>query len=218
MVSNETFEKSIEYGENLGTSIATDKLQPFREYLDKPKPWTKLESHYSFKDHNFASTDLNIHERLLTENPLIEIEYQIIDTIGNEYDEDSDNSEYERNLYRIISLYDSLAIMVISNLLDTQRIKFLQAIQLLRFIGKIRHLPTYYHRTWLLVKNLSAVSKYVCDGASLGLLYLENPSTINVLRVAIERESSKQLRENMTQVLRGLEKKIYASSITKNTR
>ena len=200
--------------ENRGISKSNYVNQLFEDCLNESS--TLDQTIPLFQDSNNSSTDLNIPKILLPEYSLIEIENLIVDTLGTEFNDEFDNSECETNLTRIIADYGSLAIIVISTLLDTQRIKFLQAIELLRFIGKINHPPTYLHRTWLLEKNLLAVSKYVRDGASLGLLYLGNPSTIKPLKEAIDREPTKQLRENMTQVLGELEKN-NATCITENS-
>lgn len=214
MLNTETIEHTDVLADNRGFSTSDDPLFSCIDIPDRTSTSPSLTN--SFQDSNTSSTDLNIHKRLLTKDPLIEIENQIVDTLGTEFNDDFDSYQYESKLTRIIADYDSLAIMVFSTLLDTQRIKFLQAIELLRFIGKINHPPTYLHRTWLLEKNLFAMSKYVRDGASLGLLYLENPSTIKPLKEAIDREPTKQLRENMIQVLGELEKN-NATSITDNS-
>lgn len=214
MENSETIDRNTSTIENRGISKSNDILKLFNDCLNGSS--TSNQQIQSFQDSNISSTDLNIPHILLTEDPLIEIKNLIVDTLGTEVNDEFDNSECETKLTRIIADYDSLAIIVISTLLDTQRIKFLQAIELLRFMGKINHPPTYLHRTWLLEKNLLAISKYVRDGASLGLLYLKNPSTIKPLKEAIDREPTKQLRENMIQVLGELEKN-NATCITGNS-
>lgn len=210
-----TYDKLAEHFENEKSGTGRNLLKPFEDYLNLTS--TKPKQPPVFQDETCSTTSLNIYDELLIENPLLEIESQIIDAVSIDNGDDMYNDQYRNSFYKIIARYDALAIMVVSDLIDSQRIKFLQAIELLSFLGKIRHLPTYHHRTWLLVKNLSAVSKYVRDGASLGLLYLENPLTINPLKNAIEKEPSKQLRSNMIQVLNGLERKLNAVSTAKNT-
>lgn len=210
-MSNQTIEKSVNQLIDFASTSTTNRLKPFEDYLSKS--WTYESAAPTFQDSYSSSTELNIHEKLIGDNPFTEIESSIINTVGMDIDDDLLNNQFGKKLYKIINKYDALAIMVISSLLDSHRIKFLQAIQLLSYIGKLRHLPTYYHRTWLLVKNLDATSKYVRDGASLGLLYLENPSTINALKAAMEREPSKQLCANMNQVRLSLERKFNATSI-----
>jgi len=215
MVTTSSYDIPPKYVDDQGSSTLNPRLRVFEDYLSsstiRPKESQLFQDEYS------SATDLNVFKKLLAENPLTDIENQIIDTLNIEDGEDMNSDQYRDSLFRIITRYDSLAIMVISSLLDSQRIKFLQASELLSYLGKIRHLPTYHHRTWLLVKNLTAISKYVRDGASLGLFYLENPATIQSLKMAINREPSKQLRSNMIQVLNGLERKINASSVKENS-
>lgn len=199
-----TTDKSFDLFENRTSSTSRDYFNPFREFLDST--WTKKGDASSYVDRNFSSTELQISKILIDIKQLIEIEDAIIDTIGIGSDDDIVDNQYETNLIKILDTYGSLAITVIDNLLDSQRVKFLQAVELLSHLGSIRHLHTYQDRTLILEKYLSATSKYVRDGASLGLLYLGNRATISSIKDAIDREPSKLLKENLMQVLNALEK------------
>ena len=170
------------------------------------KAWTRLDSIKALSETTDSSTRLDTSVFSSVCNPFEEIENRIIINLGYERFEEIDNIQNDINIYNIISTFGEYAILVISNLIDSNRVKFLQVVHLLSLIGEIRHMPTYLHRTWLLEKSLHAKSKYVRDGASLGILYLENPSTINSLKDAINRETNAQLKKNMIQELTSLEK------------
>jgi hypothetical protein len=65
----------------------------------------------------------------------------------------------------------------------------------------MNHPTTYTYRTLFLQTCLSNKSKYVRDGARLGLYYLNNPSTIQSLIKAAEVESSIKLKEKILFVI-----------------
>ena len=199
-----TIDESFSLFENRTSSTSRDYPNLFREVADFS--WTKKRDSPLYVDSNLSSTALDISRQMIDPGLFNEIEDLIINTIGIEFDDDIVSNQLDVNLYKIIDTYGSLAITVIDGLLDSRRVKFLQAVQLLSHLGVIRHLPTNQDRTFLLEKNLYASSKYVRDGASLGLLYLENPSTISFIKDAIDREPSKLLKENLIQVVNALEK------------
>lgn len=169
--------------------------------------WTSADKISVISEKPTSSTKLDISILSSINNPFNDVENKIIDCLGYEKNEEIGSIKNDLELYKIISIYREFAILVISNLIDTERVKFLQAIHILSFLGEIRHMPTFLHRTWLLEKNLKSKSKYIRDGASLGILYLENPSTINSIKEAISIEKNPQLQKNMIQVLESLEKK-----------
>lgn len=167
--------------------------------------WERNQLFSPYRDNNYSSTELNIPEILTQINPLQDIENEILCVISFDIDEDIDiDDKFDAKMYRIVNCYNSLAIMVISNLIESKKLNFLQSTKILCFLGRIRHLPTLYARTWILENKLFSNSKYIRDAACLGLLYLENPSTINSIEKAISREASRQLKKNMAQVLEEL--------------
>jgi len=200
MDRTQDIEKKFEPIENFESRSNIEFIDSINERIEDA--WTKLELYPSVQDTAYSSTISRLNK---DPNIFQIIEDEMLNIVDNVFDDDFYDESYDTNIYRVISRYGENAILVICSLIDTQKIKFLKATHLLSLIGRIHHFPTYQLRTWLLEKSLHANSKYVRDGASLGILYLENPSTITSLKEAIERESSKQLKKNMNQVLNSLE-------------
>ncbi|HAF49337.1 MAG TPA: hypothetical protein DCL08_08915 [Anaerolineaceae bacterium] len=121
-------------------------------------------------------------------------------------DEISENSEnFDFNVYRIIKCYDALSIMVFEDYIDTGKLNHLIAVALLSFLGRFNDPNTYNQRIFLLKKCLKNKSRFVRDGARLGLLYLQNPNVIPYLKEAIEQETSELLREKLIYTISVLE-------------
>jgi hypothetical protein len=61
----------------------------------------------------------------------------------------------------------------------------------------MNHPNTFHHRTILLTKSLKNKSRYIREGARLGLLYMKNPSVIPALEDAIKQETSERLKKKL---------------------
>jgi hypothetical protein len=113
------------------------------------------------------------------------------------YDVIEEPSFFEFIIYKSIINFDSLSIMIIDNFIENERIDYLLAVQLLSFLGQMNHPNTFHHRTILLTKSLKNKSRYIREGARLGLLYMKNPSVIPALEDAIKQETSERLKKKL---------------------
>ena len=128
---------------------------------------------------------------------------EILSEDFKEFSEDPE--QFEFSIFKIIVQYDSLSIMVIDSLIEAERFNNLIVIRLLSFLGRIHHPNTYHHRTLILENLLKNKSRYVREGARLGLLYLKNPSSIESLKEAIKVEVSINLQKKLIETLTKLE-------------
>jgi hypothetical protein len=119
--------------------------------------------------------------------------------------EDGIESEFSRGLISIIKEYGNDAMIVIANLIVTDQVNAEVASEALRWLGHIDHPKTYRYRLWVLERSLYCSSVRIRDGAVLGLSFLNDPHAISYLKRAIERETCKELRRDMEQVLAHLE-------------
>ncbi len=117
----------------------------------------------------------------------------------------NDPINFEFLMFKAIMYFDSLTIMILDNLIENGKIDHLLAIKILSYLGRINHPNTFHHRTLLLAKSLKHKSRYIREGARLGLLYLKNPSVIPSIKQAIEREYSELLKEKLIYTLEKLE-------------
>jgi hypothetical protein len=160
-----------------------------------------------FYENQISATSYKSYDNAFLPDLPSEAEEAVMKIVRGDFDETVDNSDsFDYELFNIINTYDSISIMIISNLIYSGKIEFMLAIKILGFLGRINHPQTYHHRTLLLEKCLSHESKYIREGARLGLLYLMNPSAIPSLKKAIEKENAPQLKNKMIYVLEMLGK------------
>lgn len=127
---------------------------------------------------------------------------KVIDLDPDEISEDPEKFEFA--IYKIIHNYDSLSLMILFSLIETESIDYLIAIRLLSFLGRITHPTTYHHRSLLLQNSLKNKSRYIREGARLGLLYLNNPAAIKSLNEAIKSEPSANLKNKLIFTVKAL--------------
>jgi hypothetical protein len=78
--------------------------------------------------------------------------------------------------------------------------------EVLQWLGIVNHPESYEMRLWLLEKQLKNPSRWIRDGAALGLLSMKSPNAIPYLRDAIAQENIADLREDMEDILHRLER------------
>ena len=123
----------------------------------------------------------------------------------NEHFEDGMDSQFSRNLVRMIKksgpiVVEELAVLILSGQINQE-----VASEALRWIGYMEHQSSYKLRRWLLEKCLFSSSSWIRDGALLGLSFLDDPHAVSYLRKAIEREKIEELKKDMQQALEQLE-------------
>ena len=111
--------------------------------------------------------------------------------------QDGEEAEFHRELDRLVRRFEQDAISAIIQLVVTERAGDEQAAQALRCLGRIHHDGTYERRLWLLERCVRCSSAMVRDGAVLGLSSMGDPDAIRYLQSAIQRETCRELREDM---------------------
>ena len=123
----------------------------------------------------------------------------------DEHFEDGMESTFSRRLECLIENFGDLAVTIIAQLILREVVSSEVASEALRWIGLVDHPATRIYRLWLLREALKCSSSRVRDGAILGISFMDDPSAIESLVEAIEREKGPELRQDMQQVLRQLE-------------
>lgn len=120
--------------------------------------------------------------------------------------EDGMESEFSRELVRLVKKYGSVALDLMGSLIiSEERVNPEIASEALRWLGRMEHAQTYRARLLLLEHGLRCSSPRVRDGALLGLASLDDPDSIPHIRLAVEWEQVEELREDMELVLAQLE-------------
>ena len=125
-------------------------------------------------------------------------------------------SDFSRELVFLVKKYGNDALNVITDLVINESVNPEIAFEALRWLGRMHHPISYYQRLWLLEKCLYSTSRWIRDGAALGLASLDNPLAIDYLKDAIQRETYAELRQDMEQVLEQLEDTRRATSPAKD--
>jgi hypothetical protein len=124
---------------------------------------------------------------------------------SDDISEDGIETDFSKNLTKLITTYGDLAIKSISRIILGSKCGQVLAGEALRWIGRIKDPATHTQRRWLLEKSLNSPSAYVRDGASLGLVALNDADAIPALRVAIEIENLPLIKKALQQALQELE-------------
>ena len=126
--------------------------------------------------------------------------------------EDGMESDFSKELVRLVRQYGRLAMEVITTLIVNDNVAAEVTAEALRWLGRMDHLPSHHDRLWLLEKCLFSSSVLVRDGAALGLASLDDPQAIPYLQQAIQREKYPSLRGDLEQVRDQLESTLCAVS------
>lgn len=124
---------------------------------------------------------------------------------GDEGFESGMISDFSKELCSIINSHDKNAMEIISYLFLYRKINPVVMSEALRWLGKIEQEESHSYRLWLLEKNLESSLIYVRDGAISGIAALDDPSAIPAVRRAIEKETCRELCDDMKSVLEQLE-------------
>jgi hypothetical protein len=144
---------------------------------------------------------------------------QLFNEFRHEVFEDGVESDFSRRLVRVIETKGNMALLELNALLRSPNTPSNVAAEALRWIGQMRHSETHAYRRWILTDLLKASSVLIRDGAIVGLLNLDDPSTKHSVQAARDSEQSEQLRQDLSQLLEQLEipERRYALFIEENT-
>lgn len=122
----------------------------------------------------------------------------------NTHFEDGIETEFSKTLIEYIKQNGNYGVLEIYYLINTKELPGYLIDEALRWIGRIDDPRTYNERLKLLHKCLQYPDPLVRDGAILGLASMDNPISIHYIRLAIDREYSPELKQDMKQVLKQL--------------
>jgi hypothetical protein len=130
---------------------------------------------------------------------------QAFDDGVEEIFESGSESVLSRWITSLIETYEDAAVSSIEELLDSGRANVEVAVEALRQLGKVEHLPTKKYRLSVLQNNLLSQSARIRFGAALGLAAMNDRNAISALEQAFEAESYPRLRRTIRDVLDQLE-------------
>jgi hypothetical protein len=121
-----------------------------------------------------------------------------------EFEEGMDNAFVEE-LELFIFNFGSETVKALSEIINESNMKRPQVVfEALRWLGSIDHTESHKSRLHLLEKSLSSPSRWIRDGAALGLATIKDMHSIPYLQAAVEKEPIAELREDMKAVLNKL--------------
>lgn len=120
--------------------------------------------------------------------------------------EDGMESSFSRMLLLFVREYGDVSIKALADLIIGEKVNPEVAAEALRWLGHLEHQPTYCSRLWLLEASLVCSSARIRDGAVLGIASMDDPSARVYLERAARREEISELRTDMEQVLKQLER------------
>ncbi len=124
---------------------------------------------------------------------------------ANEDFEDGMESEFIGELISSIRIHGTKAIEAIRRIILEQNAKPVVAFEALRWLGRVTHPESYRSRLFFLESCLDHPSRWVRDGAALGLASMKDTHAIPRLREAIAQEKIQDLRRDLEAVLLRLE-------------
>jgi HEAT repeat protein len=116
-------------------------------------------------------------------------------------------SRFSRRLSFLLTRYGSAAIRPIEQMIASQRVSDQVKWEALRVLGQVDSPSTYDQRLRILQRRLLDPSRWVRDGAALGLSWMEDPAAIPALEKAIAQEPTHELRRNLTVLVQHLEER-----------
>jgi len=118
--------------------------------------------------------------------------------------EDGMSSEFSKKLVQLIQMEGQSVVSVLADLILNEEVNVEVGAETLRWIGRMWDPATYESRRWLLERSLFSRFPRIRDGAALGLSSMNDPLSIQYLKIASEREEIDELRADLERVLADL--------------
>jgi hypothetical protein len=124
-----------------------------------------------------------------------------------EWFEDGVESQFFRTLSALVHAYGDVAVATMETFLGSPVSNTEVAVEAAQWLGEVDHPTSYQYRRTLLEKVLlSAPSTRLRHGAAAGLAALDDPSSLPVVREALQRETNRRLRHFLQLVVDQLER------------
>ncbi len=130
---------------------------------------------------------------------------------ANEDFEDGMESDFVSEITSSIQKHGTKSVEAIKRIILEQNVKPQVAFEALRWLGRITHPASYRPRLLFLESCLDSPSRWVRDGAALGLASMKDTHAIPGLREAIAQEKIQDLRKDLEAVLLRLENLSHAT-------
>lgn len=124
---------------------------------------------------------------------------------GDEYFEDGVETDFSRSVIQLVEQYRDDAIKALQSMISRDLLAPKLVAEALCWLGQVEEPASHIKRRELLQENLGHRSPYIRDGAMVGLAYLEDPRSLEALRVALQREPIAELREYIEETIEQLE-------------
>lgn len=113
--------------------------------------------------------------------------------------EDGVESTFSFSLHSLIVRFGEKAVRGIDMILRYENIEV--AVETLRQLGTVEHIPTHAVRLSLLIYNLKSSDPRIRDAASLGIANMDDSIVINDIREAVEDENIPTLKKSLEVIL-----------------
>jgi hypothetical protein len=120
--------------------------------------------------------------------------------------EDGVETSFSKDLVSLIQRYGNFAVSLLGELALSDVVSDEVISEALRWVGRMSDRRTRWYRLRLLEELLSSRSAKVRDGASLGLVSLDDPHAIPYVQKAFQRERIRDLRRDLQLVLARLQR------------
>jgi hypothetical protein len=135
---------------------------------------------------------------------VVETARLLLSSVTEDDFEDDAETDYPERLTIFVRQYGDLAVDALRDVLMNSKLEPIVAAETLKSLARIHDFSTHWQRRRLLEFFLKADSRYVRDGAILGLSIMNDPAAIRSLERAWETESISRLRERTEQVVEKL--------------
>ena len=142
----------------------------------------------------------------LATQQILRMVHSLFQAAAHEDFEFGTESPFIKSLDTCVTQYGTKGVLAIASIILNARAKPRVIAEALRWLGNLTHQPSYLLRLRTLEVCLGSPSRWVRDGASLGLEAMNDPRAIPYLREAVNREQLPELRKDLEAVLRELER------------
>jgi hypothetical protein len=106
-------------------------------------------------------------------------------------------SVFSRNLVAIIEAYGNAAVSALEAVRANPHTNSDVGAECLRWLPFVRNPESYKYRLLMLRAGLMAKEIQVRDAATMALAYLQDPSTLDAVELAIDRETCRELLDDL---------------------
>ena len=188
---------------NLEWTIASEPKTESHDYY---------ESDYAVQSKNSSSTSFKTSSRKRYAEKLSTYIKSLFSLAENIEFEVGMTNQFSDNLENAIEVLGIPALLEIKKTILNEETSLTVAAETMRYIGNIES-NTYRTERRELLETCLLNSRFVWvkDGAAVGLSYIDDPESIGVLKIAIEKEEYEDLKQDMILVLEQLEDTLLES-------